>query len=70
MFNVLTDLFDRVSLHTNVQKTVIMAFRPFYNLCGFPEQAYTQRVTGVGPLYQDNMRQRIQFPNCGVEVEV
>ena len=57
MFNVLTNIFDRVGLHTNVGTPG-----------GILESAYTQHGTGVGPSYRERLRWRIQYPECRVEL--
>ena len=57
MFNVLTDIFDRVGLHTNVGTPG-----------GILESAYTQHGAGVGPSYRERLRWRIQCLECGVEL--
>ena len=48
-FNVLTNIFEWVVLHTNMRKTVSMACRPCYTPGGFLESAYTWNVTGSDP---------------------
>ena len=65
-FNILTDLFDGLYLHTNMWKMVIMACRPCYIPGGFSESAYMRRVMGVRTSYQERLRRRVECPECEV----
>ena len=47
-FDVLTGLFDRVGLWTNVRKTVGMMCRPCQEAGVRAEKAYTRRMMGEG----------------------
>ena len=51
-FDVLTDQFG---LHTNVRKTVSIAFQPCHAPGGLPEVAYARRVTGIGQSYWEQL---------------
>ena len=65
-FNVLTDLFDWVGICTNMRRTVRITYQPCYIPGGFSELAYTQKVTGIGPSYQEILRRRVECPECRV----
>ena len=65
-FNVVTYLFDRLGILINVWKMTIKACRTFYLPGGFLESAYTRKVTGVGPSYQEILRRRVECPDCEV----
>ena len=52
VFNVLTELFDRVGLRTNVGKTVSMACQPCCAIGGHSSEAYGLRMTGWGLTHQ------------------
>ena len=65
-FNVLTDLFDWVGICTNMRRTVRITYQPWYIPGGFSELAYTQKVTGIGPSYQEILRRRVECPECRV----
>ena len=53
VFNVLTDIFNRVGLHKNSRKTVSMTCWPCYTPGVLSELEYTRKVTGVDSSYQD-----------------
>ena len=61
-FNVLTDLFDQVSIQTNVKNTLSMAYRPYYTPGGFLESTYMRRVTEVGPSYRERLWRQVKCP--------
>ena len=46
--DVLTVLFDMVSLNTSVEKTVVMVFQPCHIVGGHLETEYMRWMTGVG----------------------
>ena len=58
-FNILTYLFGRFGISTNVRKMVSMAFRPCYIPSIFSESAYMRRLIEVIPLYHERLRQRV-----------
>ena len=66
LFDVITDLFNRVGLCTNLHKTVSMECRPCHAPGGFSEAAYEQWVTGIGQSYLARLRHRVQCPECGM----
>ena len=67
-FGVLIDLYNRIGIQTNVRKMAIMVCRTCHTPDGLLEAAYEQHVTGIGPSYQEWLRCRVQFPECGVEL--
>ena len=67
-FDVLTDLFNRVVLWTNMWKTVIMACQPFQMPGRMSVLEYARHVMGRGPYYQERQRKRVHCPEYGVEV--
>ena len=52
-FNVLTDIFYQVGLHTNMWKMVIMACCQCYNPGRLSKPAYMGRMMGFITLYQE-----------------
>ena len=66
VFNVPTDLFDQVGLRKNVWKTISMACQPCFVPGGLPELAYTWRLMGVSPSYQERLRKRVDCMKSGV----
>ena len=48
---VLTGLFYRVGLHTNINKIVGMVCQPCHIVGVHLEMAYMRRITGVGPYF-------------------
>ena len=66
--DVLTGFFDRVGLHTNVNKTVGTVCRTCYIVDGHSEAAYTRRMTGVVPSFRERQRERVQCPECELEL--
>ena len=52
-FNMLTGLFDRVGLQTNVRKTVGMVCRKFWAAGVRVDEAYTRRMTGKGRSFKE-----------------
>ena len=56
-FSALVDIFDRVGLRTNVNKTVSMACHP---CCAGSENrttaGYSRRLTGVGKTFKERQR--------------
>ena len=53
VMDVLTVLFDRVGLQTNLDKTVGMMCQPCYIVGRKSETSYTRHMTGVGISFQD-----------------
>ena len=48
VFDALTDLFDRVGLQTNKEKTVSMSCRTYHTLHTWSMEVYTRLVMGQG----------------------
>ena len=67
-FDVLTDLFDRISLQTNTRKTVGVVCQPYHFLVRMLVDAYNHRIIGEGLAYQKRLQQRVRFPECVVEL--
>ena len=49
----LRGLFDRVGLHTNVNKIIGMVCQPCYIVSRHLESSYTRRMTGMGSSFWD-----------------
>ena len=49
LFDILTDLFDRVGLRKKARNMVRMYLRTCHTPSGMSEDAYERRTTGVGP---------------------
>ena len=67
-FNMLTGLFDRVGLQTNIRKTVGMVCRPFREAGEKSDKAYTWRITGEGRSFKGRQRYWVLCPECGNEL--
>ena len=68
-FSSLVDIFDRVGLLTNVDKTVSMACQPCRAGSGNKTtDGYRRRVTGEGISYRERQRERVPCVECGVEI--
>ena len=67
-FNVLTGLFDRVVLRTNMRKTVSMAHQPCHAPGRMSVETYGRLTTGTGLIFWERQRMRVQCPECEVEV--
>ena len=63
-FNTLVGLFDRVSVQTNVGKTVIMVCRPYQAAGNQSEAAYGRWITGEGPTYKERQEGRVHCREC------
>ena len=64
-FSTLVVLFDRVVVRNNVGKTVDMVCRPFQAAGTQSEAAYRRQMTGEGPSYWEQQKERVQFRDCG-----
>ena len=70
-FNALVAIFDRVGLLTNVRKTVSMVCYPCRAGDGnWTEEAYSQRITGVGRSFAERQRERVACEECGEVIAV
>jgi Reverse transcriptase (RNA-dependent DNA polymerase) len=56
----LCELFERVGLRTNVQKTKTMTCTPGYIRRPVTETAYRRRMDGVGETYSERERRRVE----------
>ena len=56
LFDVLTDLFNRIGLCTKLRKTMSIAFQTCHTPAELLEAAYEQWVTGIGKSYQERLR--------------
>ena len=67
--DMLTGLLERVGLRTNMANTVGMV----YQLCHYTgsqlTDAYTRQIKGEVPTYLERQRERVRFPDCGVDLE-
>ena len=67
----LVSIFDRVDLLTNVGKTVSMVCHPCRAGAGKrTEEAYSQRIMGVGRSYAERQRERVAYKECGEVITV
>ena len=57
--DVLMGLFDRVGLHTNVDKMVGMVCQTCYIVSGHLEASYTWQMTDVGSSFQELHQERV-----------
>jgi hypothetical protein len=64
----LSELFQRIGLTTNTQKTVLMTTTPTPNRLHISSQAYTRRNTGDGLSYTAKQRQITACQYCGVRL--
>ena len=60
VFNVLTDLSDRVGFRSNTRKTVSMACQPFHAPAIMSVVADDIQEMGRGPAYQERQMMRVQ----------
>ena len=66
---MLTGLFDRVGLRTNVQKTVGMVCRPCQAAGVRSNKSYTWRMIGEGRSFKERQRERVICPKCRKDME-
>ena len=65
----LVDIFDRVGLRTNVNKTVSMACHPCRaGSVNRTMAGYSQRLTGVGKTFKERQREREAGRECGTVI--
>ena len=64
-FNALVGLFGRVSLQTNVGKTVGMLCHPCQAAGNLATAAYGRRITGGGQSYRERLRDQVACEECG-----
>ena len=67
-YDTLTELFDRVGLHTNVAKTLIMDFQPCHALGGHSEESHRLQMTGEGKYSRYRLIQTVHCPDCDVNL--
>ena len=58
-FGAFTDLFDHVGLRANIHKMASMVYQLCLSPGGMSVEAYTRRMPGEGPIYQDRLRRRV-----------
>ena len=63
-YDTLKELFDRVGLHTNTAKALIMDFQLCRKLGGHSVEAYSIRMTGEGKSFRNQLCQRVTYPDC------
>ena len=68
VLDVLTLLFNRVDLPTNVNKVVGIVFQKYHMAGGHPESAYEIQMTGVGTFYRGGKHKQVRFPECVVDL--
>ena len=64
VFNVLTNLFDRVGLRTNMINMVSMACQPCHTPVRISSAAYERRRIGTGTNFRERHQRRVAFPQC------
>ena len=64
-FGMLTGLFDRVGLQTNVLKTAEMVFQSYRGVRVRLDESYTQQMTGTGRSYNEIQRGRVSCLSSG-----
>ena len=69
-FNALVGLFDRVSLQTDVGKTVGMVCHPCQAAGNITMAAYGRRITGQGNSYRERQRDLVECEECGEQLAV
>ena len=68
-FSTLVAIFDRIGLHTNVNKTVSMACQPCRAGSGNrTAEGYRQQITGEGNSFRERQRERVACGECGAEI--
>ena len=67
---VLTGLFDRFGLQTNINKTAGMVCQPYHMTDGNSEAAYARKMMGVGPSFwgRQRERERVCCLECAAEL--
>ena len=63
MFNILTYMFDRVCLRTNVGKTVSMVFQTCCAMGGHSAESYGLRIMVEGLTHQEILLQQFLCPD-------
>ena len=69
-FEVLVDLFSRVGLRTNTDKTKVMVFLPGSIRTYYSEAAYKRKIEGEGDSYRQRKRRRVACTECGKDLAV
>ena len=64
-YNSLVGLFDRVGLRTNAGKTARMFYHPCQAAGNLTTEAYGRRITGMGQLYTEILRDQVACRECG-----
>lgn len=67
-FDILTDLFRRVGLRTNVEKTKFMTCLPGYISSSLSSEAYLHRMTGLGDNLRQRKKRKVSCPHCQKEL--
>ena len=66
--DLLTGIFDRVELCTNVRKTVGMVFQPCRASGLRADKAYNRRMTGEGKIFKEQQREKVLCLECGKDL--
>ena len=67
-FEVLVDLFSRVGLRTNADKTKVMVFLPGSIRTYYSEDAHKRKLEGQGDTYRQRKRRRVACTECGKDL--
>ena len=67
-FDILTGLFDRMGLRTNVRKTMGMVCSILRTARVREDESYTRIITGDGSSFKKRERERVLCPECGKEL--
>ena len=65
-FDVLTGLFDWVSLRTNKERTVVVVCQPCHAPGRMLKEAYKRRTTEIGPTFREHQWRTMECPECRV----
>ena len=63
-FDILTGIFGRVGLQTNVQKNVGMVCQTCRSVRVREDEAYKRQMAGEGRSYQERQQERVQCTEC------
>ena len=66
--DVLSGLFERVGLRTNINKTKCMSCMPGHISDRMSTAAYKRRMEGTGLSHRERQRRRVECSECGVEL--
>ena len=68
VFDILTGLFARVGLKTNVYKTVGVVCHPCLAARVRADKAYSRRMKEAGRINKKRQREQVNCPECGKDL--